>query len=61
METRIVKSKGDVMRLDYLLRQDQAGRRNAARRRDPGLWFYGLAELLRTKGELRDTECRRGG
>jgi phospholipid transport system substrate-binding protein len=27
VETRIVKSKGDVTRLDYLLRQDQGGRR----------------------------------
>ena len=27
METRIVKSKGDVTRFDYLLRQDQGGRR----------------------------------
>jgi phospholipid transport system substrate-binding protein len=27
VETRIVKSKGDVTRFDYLLRQDQGGRR----------------------------------
>jgi phospholipid transport system substrate-binding protein len=27
VETKIVKSKGDVTRLDYLLRQDQGGRR----------------------------------
>jgi phospholipid transport system substrate-binding protein len=27
VETRIVKSKGDVTRLDYLMRQDQGGRR----------------------------------